>query len=48
MMPIIDEEGYKMRRMQHMLNKQAKDHGSQPVQFLDPMGSMFREHDDEF
>merc|ERR1712048_1324140 len=46
-MPIIDEEGYKMRRMQYAMNKQAKEGGASPVQFLDPMGSMFRESDDD-
>eukprot|EP00434_Breviolum_minutum_P023946 symbB.v1.2.021132.t1/scaffold1809.1/size100517/7 len=39
-MPILDPEGYRMRKMQHALNKQSKDFGSQPVQFLDPMGSL--------
>mmetsp|Transcript_41072 Transcript_41072/g.87475 ORF Transcript_41072/g.87475 Transcript_41072/m.87475 type:complete len:249 (+) Transcript_41072:63-809(+) len=38
-MPIIDEEGYKMRKMQHVMNKAAKEQGGQPVQFMDPMGS---------
>eukprot|EP00930_Biecheleria_cincta_P052791 TRINITY_DN38076_c0_g1_i1.p1 TRINITY_DN38076_c0_g1~~TRINITY_DN38076_c0_g1_i1.p1 ORF type:complete len:262 (+),score=44.77 TRINITY_DN38076_c0_g1_i1:60-788(+) len=46
-MPIIDEDGYKMRKMQHVLNKAAKDGGSQPVQFLDPMGSMFGTDDED-
>lgn len=46
-MPLIDEEGYKMRKMQYSMNKAARESGSQPVQFLDPMGSMFRSHDDE-
>lgn len=46
-MPLIDEEGFKMRKMQYHMNKAAKETGSQPVQFLDPMGSMFQTHDDE-
>lgn len=44
-MPIIDPESYRMRKMQHALNKQSKEGGSQPVQFLDPMGSMFMDED---
>merc|ERR1712154_525725 len=31
-MPIIDEEGWRMKKMQNMMNKQAKAQGSQPVQ----------------
>lgn len=45
-MPIIDPESYRMRKMQHALNKQSKEGGSQPVQFLDPMGSMFMNDED--
>eukprot|EP00440_Ansanella_granifera_P051257 gb/GFBE01055561.1/.p1 GENE.gb/GFBE01055561.1/~~gb/GFBE01055561.1/.p1 ORF type:complete len:248 (+),score=65.99 gb/GFBE01055561.1/:1-744(+) len=46
--PVFDEEGYKMRRMQHAINKAAKEGGTQPVQFLDPMGAgMFGNEDDE-
>lgn len=41
-----DEEGHRMRKMQHNLNKQAQTHGSQKVQFLDPMGAMFNDMDD--
>lgn len=37
-MEIIDEEGYRMRKMQYAANKQAKDHGTQQVQFIDPGG----------
>jgi len=44
-----DEEGLKMRKMQHAINKQSQETGSQPVQFLDPMGpgSMFGMDDEE-
>jgi len=47
-MPIIDEEGYKMRRMQHSINKASKEQGTQPVQFMDPMGvGMFGQGEDD-
>eukprot|EP00928_Gymnodinium_smaydae_P074132 TRINITY_DN57199_c0_g1_i1.p1 TRINITY_DN57199_c0_g1~~TRINITY_DN57199_c0_g1_i1.p1 ORF type:complete len:300 (+),score=60.83 TRINITY_DN57199_c0_g1_i1:112-900(+) len=46
-LPIIDEEGLRMRRMQHAMNKQAKESGSQPVQFLDPMGAGMLHHGDD-
>jgi len=46
--PIIDVEGYKMRKMQHTTNKLAKEHGTQSVQFMDPGGvGMFRRPDDD-
>mmetsp|Transcript_58753 Transcript_58753/g.137564 ORF Transcript_58753/g.137564 Transcript_58753/m.137564 type:complete len:241 (+) Transcript_58753:29-751(+) len=45
-MPVVDPDGYKMRKMQHALNKHAKDGGAPPVQFLDPMGpGMFDDED---
>mmetsp|Transcript_55057 Transcript_55057/g.131201 ORF Transcript_55057/g.131201 Transcript_55057/m.131201 type:complete len:257 (+) Transcript_55057:142-912(+) len=33
-----DEESYRMRRMQHSINKAAGSQSATPVQFLDPMG----------
>ncbi|CAK9062609.1 Uncharacterized protein SCF082_LOCUS32581 [Durusdinium trenchii] len=47
-MPVIDEESYRMRKMQQALNKQSKEGHTQPVQFLDPMGaSMFLNEDED-
>ncbi|CAE7368832.1 unnamed protein product [Symbiodinium natans] len=46
-MPIVDADGYKMRKMQHALNKHAKTGGGQPVQFLDPMGPGMLDAGDE-
>ena len=43
----VDEEMYKMKKMQQVINKQANKYGKQPVQFVDPMASMYMGHDDE-
>mmetsp|Transcript_6819 Transcript_6819/g.9538 ORF Transcript_6819/g.9538 Transcript_6819/m.9538 type:complete len:228 (-) Transcript_6819:30-713(-) len=44
----VDEEMYKMKKMQQMINKQAEKYGKQPVQFVDPMQSaMFMDEEDE-
>ena len=47
--PVIDEESYRMRKMQQALNKHSKDGNGQPVQFVDPMGpgSMFLNEDED-
>ena len=44
----VDEEMYKMRKMQDMINGQATKYGKQPVQFVDPMQSAFFGDDDDF
>ena len=45
----VDEEMYKMRKMQDVINSQANKYGKQPVQFVDPMqGAFFGNDDDEF
>ncbi|KAJ8599143.1 hypothetical protein CTAYLR_008301 [Chrysophaeum taylorii] len=44
----VDEEMYKMKKMQQVINKQANKYGKQPVQFVDPMSSaMFMDDEDE-
>ncbi|CAJ1394570.1 unnamed protein product [Effrenium voratum] len=45
-LPVMDPDSYKMRKMQHALNKQSKDGVGAPVQFLDPMGPMMMEDED--
>ena len=44
----VDEEMYKMRKMQDMINTQANKYGKQPGQFVDPMASAFFGDDDDF
>ncbi|KAJ1454466.1 hypothetical protein M885DRAFT_521734 [Pelagophyceae sp. CCMP2097] len=36
----VDEEMYRMKKMQQSINEQATKYGKQPVQFVDPMQSM--------
>ena len=43
-----DEEMYKMKKMQQMINKQATKYGKQPVQFVDPIQSSMFMDEDEF
>lgn len=43
----VDEEMYKMRKMQDMINTQANKYGKQPVQFVDPMSSAMFGHDED-
>lgn len=44
----VDEEMYKMKKMQQVINKQAEKYGKQPVQFVDPMqNAMFADDEDE-
>lgn len=43
----VDEEMYKMKRMQQMINKQAEKYGKQQVQFVDPMqNAMYMDPDE--
>lgn len=44
----VDEEMYKMRKMQDVINGQATKYGKQPVQFVDPMQGAFYGNDDDF
>lgn len=43
----VDEEMYKMKKMQQAINKQAEKYGKQQVQFVDPMqNAMFMDPDE--
>jgi len=44
----LDEEMWRMRRMQDVINDQAKKHKKQPVQFVDPMQSAYFGDDEDF
>ena len=44
----LDEEMWRMRRMQDVINGQAKKHKKQPVQFVDPMQSAYFGDDEDF
>ena len=46
----MDEDSYKMKRMQSQINRMTEKHGQRPVQFVDPFDDMFgtaKEGDDE-
>lgn len=46
----LDEDSYKMKRMQSQINRMTEKHSQRPVQFVDPFDDMFgtlREGDDE-
>ena len=44
----LDEEMWRMRRMQDVINDQARKHKKQPVQFVDPMQSAYFGDDEDF
>ena len=37
----MDEDSYKMKRMQSQINRMTEKHGQRPVQFVDPFDDMF-------
>mmetsp|Transcript_28684 Transcript_28684/g.88691 ORF Transcript_28684/g.88691 Transcript_28684/m.88691 type:complete len:236 (-) Transcript_28684:28-735(-) len=44
----VDEEMYRMRKMQDVINDQATKYKKQPVQFVDPMQAAFFGDDEDF